>query len=244
MGNKQNEILCTDIIKKLYPNSIFEKNDNREIKERPDFVFDNIGIEHFLIDSNSKKANSISRKHDNEINKLFTKYHDKPNEIDENTENIATQMTDMVKENINNKADFNSKTFENNFERIFNEHYAKIDSYMTENNLKEIHFLIEIIYQTSNSGYYINGNKRQWLNIMPLTQKIVNIMTEANNIDHIYILFKPTTLDKKVTNNCKLIKGTPNNIKNELTKHKICICDYFKYPEYYIGKTNIKIIDN
>lgn len=46
MGNKQNEILCIDIIKKLYPNSIFEKTDNREIKERPDFVFDNIGVEH------------------------------------------------------------------------------------------------------------------------------------------------------------------------------------------------------
>lgn len=67
MGNKQNEIVCVDIIKKLWSNSIFEKNDNREIKERPDFVFDNIGIEHFLIESNfnktkSKKQNKFNNK--------------------------------------------------------------------------------------------------------------------------------------------------------------------------------------
>ena len=79
---------------------------------------------------------------------------------------------------------------------------------------------------------------------MPLTQKIINIITNADKIDYIYILFRPTMLNKKINNDCKLIKGTPNNIKNELTKHKICICDYFEYPKHYIDKINIKITDN
>ena len=237
MGNKQNEILCVDIIKKLWLNSIFEKKDNREIKERPDFVFDNIGVEHFLTESNfsktkSKRINSITRKQDNAQHDLCTKYHNNPDQINKDAEKIAKQMLDIIKENVNNKADFNSETFENNFERIFNEHYSKIDNYIIENNLNKIHFLIEIPYQKSDYGYYINNNKPQWLKIMPLTQKIINIMTNADKIDYIYILFRPVTLHKKITNDCKLIKGTPNNIKNELTKHKICICNYFEYPKH------------
>ena len=72
-------------------------------------------------------------------------------------------MIDIIKENANDKADFDSETFENNFERVFNEHYSKIDNYIIENNLSKIHFLIDIPYQKSDYGYYINNNKPQWL---------------------------------------------------------------------------------
>lgn len=153
MSNKQNEIVCVDIIKKLWSNSIFEKNDNREIKERPDFVFDNIGIEHFLIESNfnktksKNKINSITSKHANELHNLYTTYHNNPDQIYKDAEKIAKQMIDIIKENANNKADFDSETFENNFERVFNEHYFKIDNYIIENNLSKIHFLIDMPYQ-------------------------------------------------------------------------------------------------
>ena len=90
-------------------------------------------------------------------------------------------MIDIIKENANDKADFDSETFENNFERVFNEHYSKIDNYIIENNLSKIHFLIDMPYQKSDYGYYINNNnKPQWLKIMPLTQKIINIITKAD----------------------------------------------------------------
>lgn len=153
-------------------------------QEKPDFIFANeansrIGIEHFCIDiSMGSRKNSGAKISQSTIRDIYERYHG--NII--NQENGAiSDIEDMLNRLVKDWQKFDYQTFCNNFKRVFNEHYLKVEEYKTNSNLTSIGFLIEFLVPNPTYKISIKGEPLhiQELQDFPITTEMWEIMNES-----------------------------------------------------------------
>lgn len=153
-------------------------------QEKPDFVFiDNnnnrIGIEHFCIDiSMGSRKDSGTKKYQSTTISIYEKYR---KNILEQENDALSDMEHMLNCLVKDWQKFNYSTFCNNFKRVFDEHYFKVEEYKANSNLSNIGFLIEFLvpnlfYKVSNRGEALHI---QELNDFPITEEMWQIMKDS-----------------------------------------------------------------
>lgn len=203
-------------------------------QENPDFVFiDNvnhrIGIEHFCIDiSMGSRKNSGTRISQSTIRQIYEKYH---GNIISRENSAIFDMETMLNRLVKDWQNFKYQTFCNNFKRVFDDHYLKIEKYKAESRLTNIGFLIEFL--VPNSVYKISSNGEplhlQELHDFPLTSELWQLLHRSlNNLDFIIIDTNQFTKNKdnilwidKETSPKKLIKEFAPPLKGENGKAKL-----------------------
>lgn len=252
MGNKKDERKCLEIILKDKPQCQFGKEILKSLNgtiiecEKPDFVIDKVGIEHFLVDllftMKRKKSMSIERKNTSTIIETVNYYKDNPNDLDIDIENgkAVKIVENLVNSQVNAVSDFSCQRFINNFKQIFENHYEKINEYRKK--CDKLGFLIEIPY-ISNSTYVITKGQHKFcqaVRTMPIPKQIINYILNCNVLDFVILCIRPIGVHKKL--NPKDISIVYINSKNKnMFNQKIFLCDEFDYVHKFPNKDVVKL---
>ncbi len=214
--------------------------------ERPDFLINNIGIEHFLIDllfkTKSKKAMSIERKNRSSIIDKVDYYKENPHLLDKDIDNGSAVefVENMINSQINAISDFSYNSFVDNYKRVFDNHYNNISKYRSY--CTKLGFLIEIPYSETN--YYIITNKdncrAQAIRTMPIPRDILTHIWKYRNIDFVVLCIRPMYLSNKTRKkDISIIYIDPKNQK--YFGDRIVLCDSFDFPHKFPEKDIVKL---
>lgn len=204
-------------------------------QEKPDFVFTNeantrIGIEHFCVDiSMGSRKNSGTKKSQSALRDIYERYH---GNIINQESGALSDIENMLNRLVMDWQKFDCHTFCDNFKRVFNEHYSKIEEYKTNSNLTSIGFLIEFLVPNPTYKISIKGEPLhiQELHDFPITTEMWEIMNEsfrkldfiildtnhfARKKDSIVLVNKETT-PRIVSEFAPLLKGENGKVKLRL----------------------------
>lgn len=239
--SKNAERRCLDIVRCIKKYDFLQGNIVED--ERPDFLIDSVGLEHFLVDVITNEC-SVSRKQSTSIQKKIAYYKTNPNKLDEDiVSNKASKYAQgIINEQINGISNFDYKVFVNNFQRIFCKHYKKIKSYRQK--CDSLGFLIEIRYvKPGPHGYMITdkGKKRnQAVKTIPITRDMINCFQYADNVDFIIICAIPINFNNDCSK-CQIIKIDMNDIEQSIRKQGMIICDEFDFPLKFTNKDVVRL---
>lgn len=171
--------------------------------ERPDFVANyrecSYAIEHFLVDFCNDGINnnqSESRRSNRDVMNIYKKYHDtdigtiKDSDIEPATKDIEKELNKI--NNISHSFDYTK--YVDAYSRIFNHHYSRVDSYLSNGALRNkktlVGFLIELhcdttlMHATYNNAIVSFKGKHK---AFPLTKDIVNLLSAATKLDFVIV---------------------------------------------------------
>lgn len=207
--------------------------------ERPDFIIDSVGLEHFLVDVITNDC-SINRKQSTSIQKKINHYKTYPDKLDEDiaSNKASKYVQDIVNEQIGGISNFDYKVFADNFQRVFDKHYKNIPTYRKKCN--KLGFLIEIPYikPIDSHGYIITdkGKKRnQVVKTIPITRDMIKCFKYINNVDFIILCIIPFNF-KNNYSECQIIKIDMNNVEQNILEQGMIICDEFDFSLKYTNK--------
>lgn len=207
--------------------------------ERPDFIIDSVGLEHFLIDVITNDC-SINRKQSTSIQKKIDYYKTYPNKLNEDiaSNKAPKYIQDIINEQIGGISNFDYKIFADNFQRVFYKHYKNIPIYRSKCNT--LGFLIEIPYikPIGSYGYIITdkGKKRnQVVKTMPITRDMIKCFKYINNVDFIILCIIPINF-KNDYSECQIIKIDMDDVEKDIRKHGMIICDEFDFSLKFANK--------
>ncbi|MCI8349052.1 MAG: hypothetical protein HFE74_06440 [Firmicutes bacterium] len=252
MGDKEVEKKCLELVLKDKPQCQFGKEILKSLNstiiecEKPDFVIDKVGIEHFLVDllftTKRNRSMSIERQNTSAITEKVNHYKDNPNDLDSDIENgkAAKTVEDLVNSQVNAVSDFSCQRFIDNFKQIFEKHYEKINEYRKK--CDKLGFIIEIPYiHISNSTYVIIRGKHKFcqaVRTMPMPKQIIDYVWDHNDLDFSILCIRPIgniTKSKDVS----IIYIDPKN-KN-LFDQKVFLCDEFNFRHKFSNKDVVKL---
>ena len=243
MDKKQIEQRCFDLTRDYVTNRLNEKKRkyinslvpicNKDFfpitSERPDFVSNceecSYTIEHFLVDYCNDGINnnqSESRRANRDVMNIYRKYHDqvigtiKESDIDAASQEIEEELNRIV--NISLAFDYGK--YVDAFRRIFEQHYSRVDEYLSniliKRNSTRIGFLIEFRCDTTfmhaiynNADVSFKGKHKPF----PLTKDIVDLLRTAKKLDFVMIsqfnegvaiesqdvrIYEPNDMDKSI----------------------------------------------
>lgn len=211
--------------------------------ERPDFIIDSVGLEHFLVDVITNDC-SISRKQSTSIQKKIDYYKIYPNKLDDDiaSDKASKYIQDIINEQIGGISNFDYKKFADNFQRVFCKHYKNIKPYRQK--CDSLGFLIEIRYvKPGSQGYMITnkGKKRnQAVKTIPITRDMINCFQYADNVDFIIICAIPINFNNDYSK-CQIIKIDMNDIEQSIRKQGMIICDEFDFPLKFVNKDVVRL---
>lgn len=219
--------------------------------ERPDFVgiLDgySYAIEHFLVDFCNDGVNnnqSESRRANRDVMDIYKKYHDpdagtiKDTDIDNATQDIENEINKIS----NISLSFDYKRYVEAFRRVFDQHYSRVDDYLSNGIIKgksiKIGFLIEFHCDTTlmhaiynNSVVYFQGKHKPF----PLTKDIVEIISSATKLDFVII----SQFNEGVFTESQDVRiYKPNNMEESIKRQHIRIYDNIFYSNV---KKNISL---
>ena len=221
---------------------------NEELKliqsERPDFVglFGDCSyaVEHFLIDFCNDGVNnnqSESRRANRDVMDIYQKYHDpnegtiKDNDIDDAKQDIEKEITKIS----NISLSFDYKKFVEAFCRIFEQHYSRVDEYLSNEKIKGKHikigYLIEFHCDTTlmhaiynNSAVFFQGNHKPF----PLTKEIAELIGNATKLDFVII----SQFNEGVCVSAEDVRiYEPKNMRRSLETQRITVFDKVYYSK-------------
>ena len=206
-GKAQEEIPCWEILtKKITPIGNFAKSIYSQIlnptsgdnQERPDMLFGDLGLEHFLVDIiiHGKKFQSFSRPLSNAHSIKLNKYLECPHLLDEeetlNSEREwIGQVINTILKGVNN---YTPQKFFQTFKTVYDNHLKNCKEYRCK--CQRLGFLIEIPYPLflgqKQKGYLIDGNRYQRLRVPPLPKSFLHyIKNHHDDLDLVIFLWKP-----------------------------------------------------
>lgn len=108
--SKNVERRCLDIVRHIKHYDFLQGKVIED--ERPDFIIDSVGLEHFLIDVITDDC-SINRKQSTSIQKKIDYYKIYPNKLDEDivSDKVSKYVQDIINEQIGGISSFNYKVF-------------------------------------------------------------------------------------------------------------------------------------
>lgn len=243
MDKKENERWCLDAainsknsdeismqIKQIINGKISEQ-------ERPDFLIgDNVGIEHFAIDlsmfESKNGINSLSRKNDSINSKRIKEYNKKPELFNDEEETIKSLkiIENYFNSFISAQENFKYKDFIDNFNRVFCEHYNKIEEYKKDNTPKEISvfgFLIELDFFPHLPDMYIypRGLRGKVCEIPPITKDMIERIRMSEKLDFVIFCFKSSIQKYEPL----IVFIDSKQIEKSLEIQNINPCDGFEY---------------
>lgn len=216
--------------------------------ERPDFIIDSVGLEHFLVDVITTNC-SINRKQLIDIQKKIDYYKAYPDKLDEDiASNKATKyIQEKINEQISGISNFDYKVFIDNFQRVFNKHYKNIPIYRQKCDV--LGFLIEIPYikPIGSHGYVITdkGKKRnQAVKTIPITRDMIRCFKYINNVDFIILCIIPVNF-KNDYSECQIVKIDTDNVEQDIREQGMIVCDEFDFSLKFANKdvVDLKIED-
>lgn len=212
--------------------------------ERPDFIIDSVGLEHFLVDVITNDC-SINRKQSASNQKMIEYYKTNPNKLDEDiaSDKALGYAQEIINEQINGISNFDYKVFVNNFQRVFNKHYKNISIYRQK--CDTLGFLIEIPYikPIGSHGYIIinKGKKRnQVVKTIPITRDIISCFKYKDNVDFVILCIVPINF-KNDYSKCQIIKIDMNNIEQSIRQQGMIICDAFDFSLKFTNKDVVRL---
>ena len=251
MGSKVQEKACLDMLLNDSPKSQFGKEIQRLINgqatesERPDFIINNVGIEHFLVDvlytTKRKRAMSLERVNSSTIVEKVDDYKENSKSLDDDIENgnAVSFIEDIVNSQINCTSDFSFSSFIENYRRIFNDHYDSRQEYRKK--CAKLGFLIEIPYCSTH--YLIGAGKiirNQIIKSIPIPIVMLEHIWENNELDFVILYIHPINRTQKVKKkDVSLIYIDPQ--KRSYYGEKIVLCDWFDFQYKFRSRDVIKL---
>lgn len=240
--SKNVERRCLDIVRHIKHYDFLQGEVIED--ERPDFIIDSVGLEHFLIDVITNDC-SINRKQFTSIQKKIDYYKIHPNKLDEDIafDKASKYVQDIINEQIGGISSFNYKVFADNFQRVFDKHYKNIPIYRRKCNT--LGFLIEIPYikPIGSHGYIITdkGEKRnQVVKTIPITKDMIRCFKYTDNVDFIILCIIPVNF-KSDYSECQIIKIDMDGVEQDIRKHGMIICDEFDFSIKFANKDIIHL---
>ena len=240
--SKNVERRCLDIVRHIKHYDFLQGEVIED--ERPDFIIDSVGLEHFLIDVITNDC-SINRKQSTSIQKKIDYYKIHPNKLDEDiaSDKASKYVQDIINEQIGGISSFNYKVFADNFQRVFDKHYKNIPTYRRKCNT--LGFLIEIPYikPIGSYGYIITdkGKKRnQVVKTIPITKDMIRCFKYTDNVDFIILCIIPVNF-KNDYSECQIIKIDMDDVEQDIRKHGMIICDEFDFSIKFANKDIIHL---
>lgn len=241
--SKNVERKCLDIVQHIKHYNILQGNVIED--ERPDFIIETVGIEHFLVDVITNNG-SINRKQSNSIQDKIVDYKNHPNKFDKDiaSNESSNYVQDIINEQIYGISNFNYQVFAENFKRIFDNHYKNIPVYRKK--CDKLGFLIEIPYikPIGAHGYIITDNNKkrnQVLKTIPITKDMIKCFKYIGNVDFIIICAIPINF-KGDYSQCQVIMIDMNNVEQSIRKQGMIICDEFDFSQKFTNKDVVHLI--
>lgn len=213
-NKKDQEITCLRIAQKcvhlLRGYSIdYSRSKAGQEEERPDFILinecgDKIGIEHFLIDTLTKREKAKSRIIEADKRKLYEKYKD--GKYEQNKDGAAKELFDVSFEIFQGMMTFEFHEFAKEFLRIVDKHVKNIDEYKKGNRFSRFGFLCEVRVPTCDYGWWVSTQNvamhYQVIKGLPMTpviwQKISKLLV-SEMIDFFIVVTIPVVHEEIAT---------------------------------------------
>ncbi len=254
MGNKNVERKCLEFILRYKPQCEFGKNIlknliNYEINEteKPDFIINKIGIEHFLADlfftTKKNKAMSIERKNASTIVNKINYYKNNPNDLNKDIKNGKTIkfIENIANSQINMISNFSFQKFICNYEKMFRSHYKNRNEYRKK--CDKLGFLIEIPYMNIGEDYLITKGQDKYyksITTIPIPKKLINYIWEHNDLDFVILCVRPINITNEINRkNVSVIYINPKVEK--LSLENTFLCDEFNYVYKFINENVLKL---